>query len=90
MRPYKIGDTWVDLDHVLAVGEIVAKTYYANGTDFYDVYFPITLAFRDGEKTLGFYFPWDTEPDFDIEEQKEKAIDQYNDFLREWKQEDYD
>ena len=88
MRVYKIGNEYIDLDHVLSVTDIGwdKETTCAH----YDAYFYVTLAFRADQKMFAYKYSWrDAEGDYvwsdenELEE-KVKAINWYNAFLYAW------
>lgn len=82
MRVYKIENTYIDLDHVLCVTELEFKKYMVEGEN-YEASFYVSLAFQENHKLFGYHFPWDVEF-FIVEEEKEKIVKKYNDFLNAW------
>ena len=85
MRVYKIDNQYVDLDHVLIVGELEFRTPYDDWDEQkYDAWFDVTFAFQDNQKKFGFRFPWDLNLDWIVEEEAEKVRKEYESFLYAW------
>jgi hypothetical protein len=92
MKPYLVFKTWIDLDHVLAIGELQHESYlaYPFGTGWH--FTPsakVLFMFRDGPMTLHLgpsdLIPGDRpdEPPF-----SEAAQKIYADLLEAWKNRD--